>query len=777
MSSLYPLLVPFAPLIAAFFVALPQRNSGSKNYKPSWWILFLGFLTSLFLLWQMIQSPEPIHLVLFHTPWKILPVLELSIDRLSVVMMVVISGFGTLLYRYSTRYLRQDSGQVRYQALLTLAVSSLLFMVSSADLIVLFIFWQMLTWFLCLLSHNFAHLPTAQSSFRTFIMLRLGDLAFLSGITLAYNLYGTVKIAELFERVALDQTHFALFGSALEITGATAITLLIFIAAMSKSAQFPLHMWLPDSLYAPTPIHALLHAGIINAGGFLLARLAPLYVLSPTTLHVVLLIGLVTAILGRSMMLVQNDIKKTLGYSTIGQMGFMIMECGIGAFSLAVFHLVAHGLFKADIFLNCGKVIHEARLHPVQAPQPSSETETRTGWLLALVLSFLMPLAIIIGVHYLFGISFLNSQGLMILFLFSWATASQAMLTLFHIKKTILTKGAMLIGVALVATAYFFAAEQFTHFLIPDSNIVASYFQAAELPQGLFLTLTALIVLSLILSWFFSLYPLRNNEKGSLTRWLKLNTYLFFMNRLYLDGVTLRLSDTVKKLGKKLDRSVLVFILISVFALTIAFRQGGIYSAISVLALIGALWGSIKALIQVRVYRILLYGGIAQYSIILWHLIQSEKITTSAIAYALAVTLTWGALFFAWSRVRARYGDLDLNQIGGLFQPMPRFALCMALLTMAAVGLPPFSLFFAYLGILLSPTTGISPALLVIMVTWFASCWHLFKLMQQLLFGPCRKDLYYEDLNPVEITVLVVVIVLLIISSATPLEELIQWIQ
>ena len=115
---------------------------------------------------------------------------------------------------------------------------------------------------------------------------------------------------------------------------------------MSKSAQFPLHVWLPRSLYAPTPVHALLHAGIINAGGFLINRLAPLFGMSSTTLHVAFVVGTMTAVLGATMMLAQNDIKKTLGFSTIGQMGYMIMECGLGAFSLAVFHLIAHGLLR-----------------------------------------------------------------------------------------------------------------------------------------------------------------------------------------------------------------------------------------------------------------------------------------------------------------------------------------------------------------------------------------------------------------------------------------------
>jgi NADH-quinone oxidoreductase subunit M len=156
------------------------------------------------------------------------------------------------------------------------------------------------------------------------------------------------------------------------------------------------------------------------------------------------------------------------------------------------------------------------------------------------------------------------------------------------------------------------------------------------------------------------------------------------------------------------------------------------------------------------------------YSILWWHFAQVGKITPHALLYAWTVTLVWGGLFLAWDRVRVRYGDLDLNQIGGLFQPMPRFALCTGLLVMAAVGLPPFGLFFGYLGILLSPSTGISYGLFAILAAWLTSCWYLFKMMQQLLFGPYRRDLRYEDLRPVEIAAFVFVIVLLVISSVIP---------
>lgn len=835
MSNFYPLFVPLAPLIAALFTVLPHQRFSDKNCKIGWWVIFAGFIISLLVLWQAIQSPEPTRFVLFSTPWEFLPLVELSFDRLAAVMMVVISGFATVIYRYSMRYLQQDGGLDRYQTLLAIKFSTMLFVVSSADLVTLFIFWQVSGWFLSLLSHNYLHVPTVQGSFRTFIMLRVGDLAFLAGIALAYHLYGTVQFAPLFERAAADQTLFALFGTGLEVTGATVVTLLIFIGAMSKSAQFPLHMWLPDSLYAPTPIHALLHAGGVNAGGFLLTRLAPLYVLSPMTLHVALVIGLLTAILGTGMMLVQNDIKKTLGYSTIGQMGYMIMECGLGAFPLAVFHLIAHGLFKADIFLNCGKGIQEARVHPMHPEQPSSQSILGMfGWAGALILSFLLPLGIVVGAHNLLGIRFMDSQGLFILLLFSWVTASQAILTLSRLKKPLLTKSVMLLGIAFVATAYFFAAEQFTHFLIPDPTMVDAYFKAAELPSGLFMTLVTLLVLSIVIGWFFSVYRQQKKASTSESDGLKTKLYLFFMNRLYLDALALRVFGTLKSMGKRVNQSPVSFIVVAVIALLMACAQTtglldvsgqtialvlfcallvplfplhGVYvmaltrapglwtvllcvlmpivgvfilksqlpqlpqallPVISVLAVAGALWGSIKALLQVRVANLLAYGGIALCSIFWWHVAQTGLISSQAVLYVSTVALVWGGLFLAWDRVRARYGDLDLNHIGGLFGPMPKFSLCMGLLVMAAVGLPPFGLFFGYLGILLSPSTGISYDLFVVIATWFVACWYLFKLMQNLLFGPCRNDLRYEDLRPVEITVFALVIVLLVIPSVIP---------
>ena len=311
----------------------------------------------------------------------------LYIDRLSAVMLAHIAAISILIHLFSTRYMQQERGYARFHSLLAFTTFVLFGMVSSANLLTLFAFWQLLSWLLPLLSYNYEHPPTVRGAFRTFVMQRVGDVAFLAGILLAYSFYGTLELQQLFARAAEVQTAVSLWPGGFEISTSTAVASLIFVGAMSKSAQFPLHMWLPDSLYAPTPVHALLHAGIINAGGFLLTRLAPLYALSPATLHLVFAIGMLTAILGSSMMLVQNDIKKTLGYSTIGQMGFMIMECGLGAYGLAIFHLIAHGLFKGSIFLNCGYVIHAARQEPTTTAPPSCDGRHRVfklAWVRAL---------------------------------------------------------------------------------------------------------------------------------------------------------------------------------------------------------------------------------------------------------------------------------------------------------------------------------------------------------------------------------------------------------
>jgi NADH-quinone oxidoreductase subunit L len=482
------------------------------------------------------------------------------VDRLSAVMMTLITGVSVVIYNYSIGYLYQDRHARRYLAMICLTDFVLICMVSSSNLMMLFLFWQILSYLLYVLAHNHAHAGTLAGAFKTFTLLRVADTAFLAGIALAYQLYGTLEFGELFERAA-DTPVVLPLGFGMEIGGATAVTLLFFIGAMGKSAQFPIHLWLPGSLFAPTPVHALLHAGIINAGGFLINRLAPLFGLSSTTLHVAFVIGTLTAILGATMMLAQNDIKKTLGFSTIGQMGYMIMECGLGAFSLAVFHLIAHGLFKATVFLNCGNVIHKARQDPhfPHVERPADEQGlSGLAWLTGFVTTLFIPLLILLVTHGILRIPLLESQGTVIFLFFIWITSSQAILTLTRLRQVASWKvsAAMLVTLLFIVFVYLFAVESFTDFLYPDPDVVASYFKTAALPDWIFdlVILTATILT--VASWSY-LYMTAHGRTVRMPAWLdglRIRLYLPFLNRLYADELYQLLGDTIMRLVHQLDK-------------------------------------------------------------------------------------------------------------------------------------------------------------------------------------------------------------------------------
>ena len=561
MSSM--ILVPLLPLLTAIIVVVGGRTSRERSAKIGAWPIIAAFLGAIATL-ILVSSQGPIS-ARFYDPASVanlaLP-LGFHIDRLSAVMMVLIAGVSTIVYLYSLGYMSQDRDYSRFFVLLGLTTFVLLCMVSSANLVMLFVFWQFLSWLLYLLAHNHAHPATLEGAFKTFTLLRVGDAAFLAGIVLAYALYGTFEFQELFARAAGTPIILSLWpGSGLEMSGATAVTLLIFIGAMSKSAQFPIHIWLPQSLYAPTPVHALLHAGIINAGGFLLNRLAPLYGLSPATLHVVFVVGTLTVILGACMMLTQNDIKKTLGFSTIGQMGYMIMECGLGAFSLAVFHLIAHGLFKATVFLNCGNVIHKARQEPSFPHHDHAMEETelsRLTWLTGFLATLVLPLSILLAAHGVLHIPLLESQGTVIFLFFAWVTSSQAILTLARLRAVASWKvsGAMLLTLLLVVFTYLFAAETFTAFLYPNPVEVERYFQAAALPARLFDALLVAATLVTILGWFV-IYTNAHGRTIWIPAWaltLKARLYVLLMNQLYVDALYARLGQRLMRMAHSIDK-------------------------------------------------------------------------------------------------------------------------------------------------------------------------------------------------------------------------------
>ena len=554
------ILILIFPLLASLVIGVFQKQISSHVAKIGVVATVISFFLSVWALCH-VSTEGPIHFMLLPLNPKNPSVLNIGmlVDRLTAVMMVLITSVSTVIHVYSIRYLEGDLGYARFFALLSFMTFVILSLVSSPNLFMLFVFWQLLSWALyLLLAFNFPNRPACQNAFKTFFVHRVGDVSFLCGIFLAYKYFGTLEFADLFKAAAEQPQVISLFSGMLDISAVTAIALLIFVGAMAKSAQFPLHVWLPDTMDSPTPVSALMHAGIINAGGFLLNRLAPFYALSPNTLHIVFVIGVLTVLLGASMMLAQNDIKKMLGFSTMGQMGYMIMECGLGAFALAIFHLIAHGLFKASLFLGAGKGIHAAREEPKLPDSPDhgpKKSSNQLTFITGLILTLIMPLIILMVAHGMLNIPLQDAHGAVILLFFAWVTASQVMFSLFRLHAVASWKVAssMIVALFLIGFVYLWAAEVFTHFLYPGPGVSDGFFVAAALNPRVFDMLILLSTVLILTSWV-SVYTNAKGKKFFNTNWVnsfRKSLYILLINRFYVDFVYVRWSKNVLRLAQK----------------------------------------------------------------------------------------------------------------------------------------------------------------------------------------------------------------------------------
>jgi len=273
-------------------------------------------------------------------------------DPLSSVMCLVVTGVGFLIYIYSIGYMHKDPFYHRYFAFLNLFTFSMLTLVLSDNFLLLYVGWELVG--LCsyfLIGFWFHKESAVQAGKKAFITNRFGDFGFALGIVFIFLKFGTLNYLEVFQKAP----DVLVYG------GATAIwiTLLLFVGATGKSAQIPLHVWLPDAMEGPTPVSALIHAAtMVTAGVYMVARCSHLYILAPQSMLVVAGIGVATAIFAASIGLVQNDIKRVLAYSTVSQLGYMFLAVGVGAFAAGIFHLVTHAFFKALLFLCAGSVMH-----------------------------------------------------------------------------------------------------------------------------------------------------------------------------------------------------------------------------------------------------------------------------------------------------------------------------------------------------------------------------------------------------------------------------------
>jgi NADH-quinone oxidoreductase subunit L len=360
-------LIPAFPLVGFIINAfLGSRLSKAISGGLACLALLASFAVSVMVVRQLVSMPEgarEITEVVFNwfSSGSFSIDLAFRLDPLAAVMILVVTGIGSLIHIYSTAYMHEetDSEYARYFSYLNLFVFFMLVLVLGANVVVMFVGWEGVG--LCsylLIGYSYQRKSAADAAKKAFVVNRIGDYAFVLGTLLMAVTVGTVG-----NTMTLDFKQIAANVSAMdpELTFGTLsiITLLLFIGATGKSAQIPLYVWLPDAMEGPTPVSALIHAAtMVTAGVYMIGRNAVLFEHAPLTLNIVAVIGTATAIFAGTIGLVQNDIKRVLAYSTVSQLGYMFLAMGVGAFGAGIFHLYTHAFFKALLFLGSGAVIH-----------------------------------------------------------------------------------------------------------------------------------------------------------------------------------------------------------------------------------------------------------------------------------------------------------------------------------------------------------------------------------------------------------------------------------
>ncbi|MCH7500302.1 MAG: NADH-quinone oxidoreductase subunit L, partial [Nitrospinae bacterium] len=351
-------LVPLFPLIGSIINGFFGLKIGKDRVS---WVACAGpvlsFVVTLILLVSIFFHPEGTpypeqSLFTWISAGDFVVDFGLQIDPLSLVMMMVVTGVGSIIHIYSIGYMYKEYSYYRYFAYLNLFLFSMLLLVMGNNFLVMFIGWEgvgLCSYFL--IGYYFEKKSACDAGVKAFIVNRVGDFAFLLAIFGIFKMFGTLD----FSAVMAAAPTTLIYDS----EAATLITLALFIGATGKSAQIPLYTWLPDAMEGPTPVSALIHAAtMVTAGVYMVVRCSALFNMAPLTMMIIALVGGGTALFAATIGTCQYDIKRVLAYSTISQIGYMFLACGVGAYTAAIFHLVTHAFFKACLFLGAGSIIH-----------------------------------------------------------------------------------------------------------------------------------------------------------------------------------------------------------------------------------------------------------------------------------------------------------------------------------------------------------------------------------------------------------------------------------
>jgi len=418
------------PLIfVTAIVAGTMVREGKLAAEGAAWVARLFFATAVILAGGvMMAGPMRLEFAAWG-PAK----LALLADPLSALMLVLVSFLGVVVTRYAVNYLDGDPRQATFSRWLVLTLASVLVLVLSSNLLLFTAAWIATSLSLHQLLTFYRERPAAVIAARKkFIISRLADACMITALVLVWRGHGTWEFHELFANPA--GPHAGLVAG------------LLVAAAMLKSAQFPFHSWLPDTLETPTPVSALMHAGIINAGGFLIVRLSPLVTQSSTALNTLALLGAFTALFASVIMMTQTSIKKSLAWSTVAQMGFMMLQCGLGAFALAMMHIVAHSLYKAHAFLSSGSVVNLAKSSWTPVGRPAAHPLVVLG-------SLAVSIAVGLGIAMALGVSLQSDPGHTLLIAVFIMAMAHLLWTLWSssMRQRLILRGIGLVAVATVA--------------------------------------------------------------------------------------------------------------------------------------------------------------------------------------------------------------------------------------------------------------------------------------------------------------------------------------
>jgi NADH-quinone oxidoreductase subunit L len=398
----YLWLIPLLPLAGAAL----NGFAGKRLSKSAVSVIACGaagaaFILALASFFDLLKlAPDQRHLLKVYFSWiasgDFLAKAEFLLDPLSAMMILIVTGVGFIIHLYSIGYMHAEDGYYRFFAYMNLFLFSMLILVLAGNFLLMFVGWEGVG--LCsylLIGYYFDRRSAGDAGKKAFIVNRIGDVGFILGIFLVFMTFNSLDFGEVFRQIAAGPQRFPVEAG---IGILTAISLLLFVGATGKSAQIPLHVWLPDAMEGPTPVSALIHAAtMVTAGVYMVVRCSPIFSRAPIALDVVMIVGILTTFVAATIGLVQKDIKRVLAYSTVSQLGYMFVAAGVGAFSAGIFHLMTHAFFKALLFLGAGSVIHalggEQDLMRMGGLRKHTPVTFRTMMIAALAISGIFPLA------------------------------------------------------------------------------------------------------------------------------------------------------------------------------------------------------------------------------------------------------------------------------------------------------------------------------------------------------------------------------------------------